>query len=159
MRPRSARTLRILMNMWPPFLGSGIRVRRIEPDWRAVDVEMKLRRWNSNYVGTHYGGSLYSVTDPFYMLMLMHNLGREYVVWDKAASIRFRRPGKGRVTASFRLSHETIDEIRAALTREDKVDRDFLVHVVDDEGTVVAEVVKQIHVSRRPTRSAVAASS
>jgi len=80
------------INIWPPFLVAGIRVR-----WHSaccVDVEMKLRPWNRNYVGTHYGGSLYSMTDPFYMLMLMENLGPGYIVWDKAASFRFRKPGK-----------------------------------------------------------------
>ena len=90
-----------LINLWPPFLGAGIRVTRIAPGWREVDVEMKLRRWNRNYVGTHYGGSLYSMADPFFMLMLIENLGREYIVWDKSASIRFRKPGKGVVRAEL----------------------------------------------------------
>ena len=83
------------MNVWPPFAGAGIRVVRLDADWRAIDVEMKLRFWNSNYVGTHYGGSLYSMTDPFYMLMLIENLGREYVVWDKAATIRVQEAWGG----------------------------------------------------------------
>ena len=89
--------MRWFMNLWFPFLGAGIRVTRLQSDWKAIDVEMKLRSWNSNYVGTHYGGSLYSMTDPFYMLMLIENLGRDYIVWDKAATIRFRKPGKGKV--------------------------------------------------------------
>ena len=88
------------INLWPPILGAGIRV-KWGPGNKAVDVEMKLRFWNRNYVGTHYGGSLYSMTDPFYMLMLMNNLGRDYIVWDKAASIRFRKPGKSQGGVSF----------------------------------------------------------
>jgi Domain of unknown function (DUF4442) len=84
-------SMRMLLNIWPPFLGAGIRLRRIAPDWKAIDVEMKLRWWNRNYVGTHYGGSLYSMADPFLMLMLIENLGKDYIVWDKAASIRFRK--------------------------------------------------------------------
>jgi acyl-coenzyme A thioesterase PaaI-like protein len=80
-------------------LGAGIRVTRLGP--HAVDVEMKLRRWNRNYVGTHFGGSLYSMTDPFFMLMPIENLGPEYIVWDKAATIRFKKPGRGKVRASF----------------------------------------------------------
>ena len=83
-----------LVNIWPPMAGAGIRV-RWGADLKSVDVELKLRFWNRNYVGTHYGGSLYSMTDPFYMLMLMNNLGPGYIVWDKAAAIRFRKPGKG----------------------------------------------------------------
>ena len=140
---------RHLMNLWPPFLGAGIRVTRLDLDWKAVDVEMKLRRWNRNYVGTHYGGSLYSMTDPFFMLMLIENLGRDYIVWDKSASIRFRKPGRGTVSASFRISDEQIEEIRQALESAEKVDRMFAVQVMDESGTVVAEVQKQIHVRRK----------
>ncbi len=146
------RHLRTLMNLWPPFLGSGIRVKRLQSDWKRVDVEMKLRRWNKNYVGTHYGGSLYSMTDPFYMLMLIENLGRDYIVWDKAATIRFKKPGKGVVSATFRLAEEEVDEIREALRSEAKIDRTFTVEVKDESGAVVAEVEKLLNI-RRNTRA------
>ncbi len=135
------------INVWPPLLGAGIRVQ-----WRSdrmVDVEMKLRPWNRNYVGTHYGGSLYSMTDPFYMLMLMENLGRDYIVWDKAASIRFRKPGKGRVKAEFRLSEAQLDEIRDKLKTQEKYEPTFLVEVKDEAGDVVAEVQKILHVRKK----------
>jgi hypothetical protein len=147
------RRLRLFLNLWPPFLGSGIRVKRLSPDWKQIDVEMNLHRWNTNYVGSHYGGSLYSMTDPFYMLMLIENLGRDYIVWDKSASIRFRRPGKGKVFATFRLTDNQIDEIRSALTTEEKIDRQFSVEVVDESGTVVAEVQKQIHIRRKNSQT------
>ena len=143
------RHMRTLMNLWPPFLGAGIRVRRLQPDWKEIDVEMRLHRWNSNYVGTHYGGSLYSMTDPFLMLMLIENLGRDYIVWDKSASIRFRKPGKGTVHASFRLTEAEIQEIQEALKTQEKIDRVFAVEVKDESGTIVAEVQKQLHVRRR----------
>ncbi|HYA78746.1 MAG TPA: DUF4442 domain-containing protein [Candidatus Bathyarchaeia archaeon] len=143
------KNMRVLMNVWPPFLGAGIRVTRLDPDWRAVDVELKLRKWNRNYVGTHYGGSLYSMADPFYMVMLIENLGREYVVWDKSASIRFRRPGKGTVRAEFRLSEEQIAEVRRALENEEKIEREFAVEIKDSEGMVVAEVKKLLHFRRK----------
>jgi len=81
--------MRLRLNLYAPFLGAGIRVKRLAPGWKEVDVEMKLRWWNANYVGTHYGGSLYSMTDPFLMVMLIENLGRDYIVWDKSATIRF----------------------------------------------------------------------
>jgi len=139
------RNIRRLINCWPPFLGAGIRVTRWDADWRAVNVEMKLRRWNANYVGTHYGGSLYSMTDPFYMVMLIENLGKGYVVWDKNASVRFRRPGRGTVRAEFRLTGETIEEIRQALQSQEKVEREFAVEVKDESGEVVAEVGKLLH--------------
>jgi Domain of unknown function (DUF4442) len=92
-------------------------VKRFQPDWKAIEVEMKLRLWNSNYVGTHYGGSLYSMADPFYMLMLIENLGSDYIVWDKSATIRFKKPGKGKVSAAFRLFDEQLEQIREALKR------------------------------------------
>ena len=141
--------MRLIMNLWPPFLGAGIRVTRLQPDWRAIDVEMKLRFWNANFVGTHYGGSLYSMTDPFYMLMLIENLGRDYIVWDKSASIRFRKPGKGKMLANFRLSEEQIDSIRQQLQTQEKVEPIFLVQVKDESGEVVAEVQKLLHVRKK----------
>ncbi len=143
------RHIRRIVNFWPPFAGAGIRVKRITPDWRAIDVEMNLRFWNANYVGTHYGGSLYSMTDPFYMLMLIENLGRDYIVWDKSASIRFRRPGRGRVWAHFRLSEQQLNEIRASLNSSSKVEPTFMVEVKDEAGEVIAEVEKVLQVRRK----------
>jgi acyl-coenzyme A thioesterase PaaI-like protein len=143
------RHLRWALNLYPPFLGAGIRVKRIAPDWSAIDVEMKLRFWNRNYVGTHFGGSLYSMTDPFYMLMLIESLGPGYIVWDKSASIRFRRPGRGRVRAEFRLAGEQVEQIRQELETQEKTEPVFVVTVTDETGNVVAEVSKVLYVRRR----------
>lgn len=137
------------VNLWPPFLGAGIRVKNIQPDWRAIHVEMKLRFWNSNYVGTHFGGSLFTMTDPFYMLMLLENLGRDYVVWDKAATIRFKKPGKGKVRAEFRLTESQIGEIRELLGTQEKVEPTFLAEVKDESGVVVAEVEKVLYIRKK----------
>jgi acyl-coenzyme A thioesterase PaaI-like protein len=131
------------------LLGAGIRVTRFDEDWRAVDVEVALRWWNRNYVGTQYGGSLYSMTDPFYMVMLMENLGSGYVVWDKSATIRFRRPGRGKVRAEFRLSGDVIEEIRIAVEREGRAEREFAVEVKGETGEVIAEVKKLLHVRKK----------
>jgi hypothetical protein len=98
---KDSRALRRWVNFWPPFLGAGVRVKHIAGDMRAVDVEMRLRWWNANYVGTHFGGSLFAMTDAFYMLMLMANLGREYIVWDKAATIRYKKRGGERCARNF----------------------------------------------------------
>jgi Domain of unknown function (DUF4442) len=143
------RHLRWLINLWPPFLGAGIRVTRLQPDWKAIDVEMKLRFWNRNYVGTHFGGSLYAMTDPFYMLMLIENLGRDYIVWDKSASIRFRQPGKGKVFAAFRLSDRQIEDLRRELKTQEKLAPTFAVEVKDETGAVIAEVQKVLHIRKR----------
>jgi len=143
------RHIRLWLNLWPPFLGAGIRVTRLDRDWRAIDVELKLRFWNRNYVGTHYGGSLCSMTDPFYMLMLIENLGRDYIVWDKSANIRFRRPGRGRLTAQFRLSEVQLAEIWRLLEISEKIEPTFTVEIKDDAGEVVAVVEKLIQVRRK----------
>lgn len=142
-------TLIKLIRYWPPYFGAGIRVTKVSPDLTAVDVEMKLRFWNRNYVGTHFGGSLYAMTDPFYMLMLIENLGRDYIVWDKAASIRFRKPGRGRVYARFRLGRDEIDRIRSDADRTPKTEPKFTVKVTDANGDVIAEIEKLLHVRRK----------
>jgi acyl-coenzyme A thioesterase PaaI-like protein len=141
--------IRRLVNLWPPFLGAGIRIKHIAPDMKAVDVEMKLRFWNANYVGTHFGGSLFAMIDPFYMLMLMANLGRDYIVWDKAASIRYRKPGKGTVRAEFRLTDAQLDDIRGKLKTLPKYEPTFQVEVKDEAGEVVAVVEKLLHVRKK----------
>ena len=147
------RHMRMFLNIWPPFLGAGIRVRRLASDWTEIDVEMKLRWWNRNYVGTHYGGSLYSMADPFFMLMLIENLGKDYIVWDKSASIRFKKPGRGTVSASFRLSPEQVSEIKQALNSQEKIERAFTVEVKDESGSVIAVIEKLLHVRRKDPTS------
>jgi hypothetical protein len=137
------------MNFWPPFMGSGIKVRRVSPDFRAVDVELNMHFWTRNYVGSHYGGSIYSMTDPFYMLMLIQNLGKDYIVWDKAADIRFLKPGYGRLTAHFNLTAERLDEIRKAADENYKTEPAFTVQIKNDKGEVVAEVDKILYVRRK----------
>ena len=134
-----------MLSFWPPYAGAGIRV-RTSADLRTFEARMKLRWWNRNYVNTHFGGSLYSMCDPFFMLILAQALGRGYVVWDKAAAIRFRRPGKGMVRAAFHIPQERVDEIRAAADRGEKVEPVFTVEVLDEQGEVVAEVEKLLYV-------------
>jgi hypothetical protein len=137
-----------LLNFYPPYLGAGIRV-RASADFRTFEVRMRLRWWNRNYVHTHFGGSLYSMCDPFFMLILMDHLGRGYVVWDKAATVRFRRPGKGMVRATFHIPAERVEEIRAEADRDGKVEPVFRVDVVNEKGDVVAEVEKLLYVRRK----------
>jgi acyl-coenzyme A thioesterase PaaI-like protein len=145
----NSRALRRAVNLWPPFLGAGIRVKHVAPDMQSIDVEMRLRWWNANYVGTHFGGSLFAMTDAFYMLMLMANLGRDYIVWDKAATIRYRKPGRGTVRAEFRLTEAQLQDIREKLQTLPKYEPTFHVEVKDAEGTLIAEVEKLIHIRRK----------
>ncbi|MCY1272332.1 hypothetical protein D3C76_761680 [compost metagenome] len=147
---RKARLLRFVLNLYPPYLGAGVRVRHIAPDFREVRVKMVLSRLNRNYVGTQFGGSLYSMTDPFFMLMLMHNLGRDYIVWDKAANIEFVSPGKGPVYADFHIDQRLLDDIRAQTAGGDKYLPKLHAEVRDGEGTLVARVQKTLYVRLKP---------
>ncbi|WP_226389134.1 DUF4442 domain-containing protein [Penaeicola halotolerans] len=141
-------TLR-MMRWWPPFLGAGIRVISVDDQVRKVVVRMRLSWWNRNIVKVHFGGSLYAMTDPFYMLMLIHNLGKDYVIWDKAAEIRFLKPGKSTVFAEFFLTEERLSEIKMQVDELGKKDVSFIVLVKADTGEVVAEVKKVIYIRRK----------
>lgn len=145
----TARQLKRNIRFYPPYLGAGVRVTHISDDFRVVKVEMPLRFYNRNYVGTHFGGSLYSMCDPFFMLMLINILGKDYIVWDKAATIRFKKPGKGLVKATFEIPEEKIAEIRAAADSRGKVEPQFAVTVTDSEGNIVAEIDKLLYVRRK----------
>lgn len=141
--------LRLRLNCWPPYLGAGIRVRNVSADYREIVVEMPLRWYNRGYHGTHFGGSLYAMCDPFFALMVLQNLPQDYVVWDKAASIEFVAPGRSRVSATFRLGDDDLAAIRKMTQAGDKHLHVFRTDVVDGEGLVVARVEKIVYVRRR----------
>ena len=149
-----ASTLRHGLNLWPPFLFTGIHVAEITPDWRHARVELRMRFWNRNYVGTHFGGSLFAMTDPFWMILVKERLGRDYIVWDKAAQIEFVKPGKGTVAAEFRLDDAVLDDLRARAAGGGKVLHWFDTDIVDAAGEVVARVRKQVYVRRKRDRAA-----
>ena len=138
--------LRRVFNLWPPFLFAGIHVVEIGEDWRSAHVELRMRPWNRNYVGSHFGGSLFSMTDPFWMILVMQSLGPDYVVWDQAGEITFVKPGKGTVTAEFRLGDDALGQLRTLASGGDKVLHWFEVDVVDASGETVAKVRKQLYV-------------
>jgi acyl-coenzyme A thioesterase PaaI-like protein len=147
-----AGALRRLLNLWPPFLFAGIRVVALSDDFRHARVVLHLRPWNRNAVGTHFGGSLFAMTDPFWMLLLMRSLGRDYRVWDRAGAIEFVKPGRGRVHAAFDLDDATLDGIRAETADGAKHLRWFETPIVDEAGDTVAVVRKQVYVRRKPGR-------
>ena len=138
-----------MLNLWPPYLFAGVRVRTIADDWGHAEVELRAHWWNRNYVGVHFGGSLFAMTDPFWMLLAVHRLGREYIVWDKAGEIAFLKPGRGTVRAEFRLDDATLDEIRAATADGGKHLHWFETEIIDANGEVVARARKQLHVRRK----------
>ena len=148
----TARQLQKGMKWWPPFLGAGIRVRSMSEDFREAVVEMKLGRLNRNYFGTHFGGSLYAMTDPFFAIMVFRNLGNDYLVWDKSGSIDYIAPGRGTVSAHFHLGERRIAEIRAAAADGAKVLPEFEVDIRDAEGSLVARVRKTLYVRLKPRK-------
>ena len=145
------RGMRHLFNWWPPFRGAGIRVREIAPDFRTVVVDLHMRWLNRNYVGTHFGGSIFAMTDPFFMIMMMKQLGPAYIVWDKAGTVRFLKPARGTVTARFTLPEERVAEARAMTEAGAKHEPRFRVQIVDREGVVVADVEKTLYIRRKRT--------
>ena len=145
----SANAIRQGMNLWPPFVGAGIHVESIAEDFRAVRVRLKLRWYNRNFFGTHFGGSLFAMTDPFFAILVMHNLERDYVVWDKSSGIHFEAPGRSTVWANFSISQAQIDDILAHTVGGERYEPAFSVDVVDHAGNVVAIIDKQLYIRRK----------
>jgi acyl-coenzyme A thioesterase PaaI-like protein len=144
-----------LLRFYPPYFGAGVRITNVAPDLSVLEVEMGLSAWNRNFLGTQFGGSLYSMCDPFFLLMLAMQLGDSYVVWDKSASIDFLRPGRGKVKARFEMPRQRVEELRAQADAEGKINPSFEVTVVDDQGEAVARVRKVLSVRRKdPARAA-----
>jgi acyl-coenzyme A thioesterase PaaI-like protein len=147
-----ASTLRRVLNWWPPFLFAGVRVLRLDDDYRHARVRLKLAWYNRNYVRTHFGGSLFSMTDPFWMIMTLKSLGDDYIVWDQAGEIRFVSPGREDVFAEFHIEDGVLDELRAATANGEKCLRWFDTDVRTATGELVASVRKQLYVRRKKGR-------
>lgn len=147
-----SRLARWRFNTFPAYRGTGGRVTFIRHDFMEVRIELPLWWRTRNYVGTIYGGSIYASVDPFYMMMLIQCLGPEYTVWDKSASIRFRRPGRATLHATFQLEQSLVDEIRRELESAEKLDRHFTVELKDTAGEVHAIVEKTVNIRKRVAR-------
>ncbi len=138
-----------LWNFWPPFFGAGIKIDSVSADFMRVRMRLKKRFWNRNLVGTQYGGSIYSMVDPIYMAMLLQHLRKDCIVWDKSASVRFRKPGKSDLLAEFELTSQDLAGIRLRLESEPKIDWERQILIKDTEGNTVAEVNKIIHIRKK----------
>ena len=144
----ASRRMRWGFNLFPAFRGTGARVTYIAGDFREARVRLPLSWRTRNYVGTIFGGSLYGAVDPMYMILLIKILGPRYTVWDKAATIRFVKPGRGTLYATFRIEEAEIDAIREALETAPSVDRVYRVELTDTAGVVHAAVEKTIYIRR-----------
>lgn len=143
------RFLEKMINFYGPFVGAGVKLEKMTKDFRHAKVSMKLTFYNKNYMGTQFGGSLYAMVDPWYMLMLIKNLGKDYIVWDKAATINFRKPGKGTVHAEFLITDDHLNEIKEYLKENTKMDYHFKVEIKDDAGKLIADVDKVLYIRRK----------
>ena len=137
------------LNLIPCYRRTGARIDRIDHERREVIVKLPLNWKTRGFFGTMFGGSMYGAVDPVYMVMLNKLLGPEFVVWDKAASIRFRRPGRTALYARFTLAEDELDGIRAELERSASVERTYQVELKDEEGEVYASIEKTLHIKRR----------
>ncbi|HEY0826253.1 MAG TPA: DUF4442 domain-containing protein [Ramlibacter sp.] len=143
--------LKAVLNLWPPYWGTGIRVVSVSQDWLRMRVEMRRHFYNVNAFGTHFGGSLYAMCDPHLALLLVRHLGAQYVVWDKAASIEFVAPGRGTVGAEFEWSPAELECIRQKTADGARFEPEKTVEVTDDRGCLIARVRKTLYVRRRKT--------
>lgn len=141
--------LKMLFKFYPPYLGAGVHVKILDFDNNHIQVAMSLNKFNKNIVGTQFGGSLYSMTDPFFMFLLMQKLGKKYVVWDKSASIDFIKAGTSAVTANFHISDEEVAIIQQLASDGKAVFRDYQVDVIDNQGEIVAKVHKTLYIRLR----------
>ena len=141
--------LKFVLNLYPPYFGAGIRVTHIGDDWREIHVAMKLRWFNRNMVGTHFGGSLFAMAEPHPMLMLLQLLGKDYVVWDKWAAIEFIKPGRGTVRSVVKISEQELLTIKANTIDGGRYLPEFNLQVVDDENEVVAKIKKTVYVRKK----------
>lgn len=141
--------LKLRINTYAPYIGASIKIEHMNLDQGLCVVSMGLNNLNKNIVGTQFGGSLYSMVDPFYMLMLMHQLGSSYVVWDKSSHIEFIAPGKSKVTARIKVSSAEVIAIQELAKDGEPVFREYSVDIVDEQQKVVATVNKTLYIRLR----------
>jgi len=141
--------LKTMLNLYPPYIGAGVKVTHISDDWRELHASMSLRWYNKNAVNTHFGGSLYSMIDPHLMLLLMEILGKEYRVWDKAADIDFIKASKKKVTSVIKITEQDIQNIKQHTHGGEKFLPVFTVEVRDESNDLVARVKKTIYIKKK----------
>ena len=147
-----SRIFRWGFNFFPAYRGTGGRLVYVADDFKEIHIKLPLNWRTRNYVGTIYGGSMYASIDPIYMLMLIKILGPEFTVWDKAAKIRFRKPGEDTLFADFKLTGEEIAEIKRLAENERSIDRIYNVELKDKGGVVHVQIEKTIYISKKGSK-------
>ena len=141
------------VNWYPPYLGMGIRVASVSDEYRRFEVVLRQAWYNRNLFGTHFGGSLYSMCDPFYVFIVAMNLGKDYIVWDKSAGIEFLRPASGTIRGIFEIPAERLESIREEVDEQGKNTYHFGTGLMNQEGEVVARVSKEVYVRRKTSEA------
>ena len=141
------------MNWYPPYLGAGVKVEYLSDDWRESRVSMCVRWYNRNAVGTHFGGSLYSMVDPHLMLQLMKLLGRDYIVWDKEADINFIKATKQKVTSVITITDDMLEDIKRNTADGHKYLPEYMVDIHDEDGQLIAQVKKTMYIRKKQPKS------
>ena len=151
MQDRKFKELIRKVNIYPPYLGMGVRVKSVSDDQTRFEVVLRQRWYNRNLFGTHFGGSLYSMCDPFYVFIAILNLGKDYVVWDKSACIRFLKPASGTITGVFEIDRETLDKMKAEVDELGKNTYHFETDLLNEAGEAVAHITKELYVRAKKT--------
>ncbi|MEO1034618.1 MAG: DUF4442 domain-containing protein [Pseudomonadota bacterium] len=144
-----SRVIRWRFNVFPALRGTGGKVTYVADDLKEIHVKLPLTWRTKNYVGTLFGGSMFGVVDAFYMVMFINLLGKAYIVWDKSATIYFKKPGRSTLRAKFIITDDELDSIRDVLEAERKLERTYSVDLVDEDGVVCATVDKLLYFRRR----------
>jgi acyl-coenzyme A thioesterase PaaI-like protein len=135
------------MNWYPMYFGTGGKILFWAGDSTELHLRLRLNIWTYNYVGTIFGGSLFAASDPFYMLMLFKALGSKYVVWDKSANIRFKKPGKTTLYAKYKITEEDFDRIKSIVVEKGETTHNFLIQWMDKDQVVYAEIERQCYIA------------
>ena len=137
------------VSLYPPYLGAGIKLKSVNEDFTRFKVQMKMHWYNRNIFGTHFGGSLYAMSDPFFVFIVMNFLGKEYIVWDKSAKINFKKPGKGTVEAVFEISNDKLSELKKDADEKGKNTYIFTTEITNSDNETIAVVEKEIYVKKK----------
>jgi acyl-coenzyme A thioesterase PaaI-like protein len=144
-----SRLSRMVFNFFPAFWSTGAKVTYLAADYKEVHLKLPLSWRTRNYVGTIFGGSMFASTDVLYFLLVLKNIGKDYIVWDKASSIHFKKPGKGTLYTKVTVSDKEIETIKKELQYTDKIDRIYLLDLIDEAGDICASIEKTIHIRNK----------
>lgn len=135
-------------NLSPMYRRSTARIIYVSDDLKTVRIKIPISYKNKNYIGSIFGGSLFSAVDPIPMIQLMTIFKEEYIVWDKSAHIRFKRPAKENMYANFEFTTEEIEDIQKKVHENKEVEHSKTTLITNKTGDIVyCEVTKLIYIA------------